>query len=150
MNTIPTPPEDEELERLSRIAAMTFVLARAFNLWNQRLESQARKLRQEHTQQTKMALADIENGCKKASRGLKHFENWALNCGQTESGHTGDAEALDAYLTDGAWVAYLAGATFNAAKYDPAVRMTVETMCKVKTKGAPLISWEDLQELRPK
>ena len=31
---------NDKLQELSRTAAMTFVLARAFNLWNNRLENQ--------------------------------------------------------------------------------------------------------------
>ena len=141
---------NEKLQELSRTAAMTFVLARAFNLWNNRLESQARKLKQCHTRETRLALSTIEDGAKKISFGLRHFEDWALNAGETESGHCGDFEAMEAYLIDGAWLAYLAGATFNAAKYDNSIRLTIESLCKNKTTSEPLIDWSVLEEMRPK
>lgn len=149
MEATPTPTREKQIEVLSRTAAVTFVLARAFNLWNKKLEAESRRLRMTHTHETKQALRFIEDGCKKASIGARHFEDWALEAGQTESGHCGDEQAYNSYLTDGAWLAYLAGATFNAAHEDDTIRLQIETLCKNKTKETPLISWEYLQELRP-
>ncbi len=141
--------QQEQEEQLSRTAAMVFTLARAFNLWNQRMESISKQMRLVHTQESKMALSTILDGTKKIETGLRHFENWALDAGVTESGHSGDAVALDAYLTDGAWLAYLAGATFNATRYDNMIRLTIESLCKNKTTGKPLIDWDVLSSLRP-
>ena len=141
---------DSKIMELSRTAAMTMVLARAFNLWNERLEKLARELRQQHTRESKMALGMIADGMAKAEIGLHHFEDWATESGVTESGHHGDFEACDAYLQDGAWLAYLAGASFNAAKYDENVRVQIDSLCKLRTKGEPLIAWETLNNMLPK
>lgn len=141
---------DDKFTELSRTAAMMLVMARAFNLWNKRLEKLAHELRHQHTRETKMALGMIEDGCKKATIGLNHFEDWATASGVTESGHTGDIEACDAYIKDAGWLAYLAGATFNAAKYDEDIRTKVDSMCKLATKGDPLIDWETLKQMLPK
>lgn len=149
--TAPKRPVDKEkaIDDLSKAAALTFVLARAFNLWNHKLEQKASKLQQVHTYETKHALSQIIDGCQKISKGLEHFEDWAIASGITESGHCGDQVAVDSYLTDGAWLAYLAGATFNAAAYDSSIRLTIESLCKVKTTGTPLLKWEGLNSLRP-
>lgn len=149
--TAPKRPVDKEkaIDDLSKAAALTFVLARAFNLWNTKLEQNALKLHQVHTEDSKWALHQIMDGCAKISKGLEHFEDWAIASGITESGHSGDQVAVDSYLTDGAWLAYLAGATFNAAAYDDQIRLTIESLCKVKTTGTPLVKWEDLNSLRP-
>lgn len=141
--------QEQKIQKLSRTAALTFVLARAFNLMNHELERQARQLRQEHTHTTRVALGRIQEGCEKISFGLKHFEDWALDAGITESGHCADGVAMESYLTDGAWLAYLAGATFNAAKYDDMIRLQIESLCKVKTTGEPLIEWSTLEKMRP-
>lgn len=140
----------DKFTELSRTAAMTLVLARAFNLWNERLEKLAHELKQQHTRESKMALGMIADGMKKAEIGLHHFEDWATTSGVTESGHHGDFEACDAYLKDGAWLAYLAGATFNAAKYNEDVCMQIDSLCKLATKGEPLIDWSTLKNLLPK
>lgn len=142
--------KEKALDELSRSAALTFVLARAFNLWNKSLENTASKLHQEHTEDSRWALHQILDGCAKISKGLEHFEDWAISAGVTQSGHSCDTVAADSYLVDGAWLAYLAGATFNAAAYDDQIRLTIESLCKVKTTGAPLIDWSKLDSFRPK
>lgn len=141
--------KEKALDELSRSAALTFVLARAFNLWNARLEDTAMKLHQVHTEDSKWALHQIMDGCAKISKGLEHFEDWAISAGVTQSGHSCDSVAADSYLVDGAWLAYLAGATFNAAAYDDTIRLTIESLCKVKTTGAPLVEWSKLDSFRP-
>lgn len=138
-----------DIDTLSRMAALTFVTARAFNLWNGKLETEAHKLHQQHTQDTRFALKQIADGCAKIHKGLEHFEDWGLSAGITKSGHSGDCETADAFLNDGAWVAVLSALAFNASAENEATRTIIESYCKSQVKGKPLIPYEIINSLKP-
>lgn len=138
-----------DINTLSRMAALTFVTARAFNLWNAKLEQEVKKLQQCHTYDTRFALRQIADGCAKISRGLEHFDDWGISAGITQSGHSGDCEAVDAFLNDGAWVAVLSGLAFNACAENDTARTIIESYCKSQVKGKPLIPYEIINSLKP-
>jgi len=140
---------EQHLENLSRVAALTFVTARAFQLWNKKLESEAKRLGHEHTHESKHALRQIADGCAKISHGLDHFEDWGLSVGVTKSGHCGDAEAVDAFLNDGAWLAVLSALSFNATAENEQARTVIESYCKSQVKGEPLIPYDIINSLKP-
>lgn len=142
--------KEEKLEEISRVAALMFTTARAFNLWNSQLEIMAHKLKMCHTHDTKYALGQIEDGCKKIAKGLEHFEDWAFNAAKTDSGHSQDAEALDAYLQDGSVIAVLSALLFNATACDKDARLKIETEMMLMIKNKPLISFDLIDKVRVK
>ena len=142
--------KEEKLEEISRVAALMFTTARAFNLWNAQLEIMAHKMKMCHTHDTKYALKQIEDGCKKISKGLEHFEDWAFNAAKTESGHYQDAEALDAYLQDGSVIAVLSALLFNATACDKDARLKIETEMMLMINSKPLISFDLIDKVRVK
>ena len=142
--------EEEKIEEISRVAALLFTTARAFNLWNAQLEFMAHKLKMCHTYETKYALGQIEDGCKKIAKGLEHFEDWAFNAAKTDSGHSQDAEALDAYLQDGSIIAVLSALLFNATACDKNARLKIESELLLMIKSKPLISFDLIDKVRVK
>ena len=142
--------KEQLLDDISHIAALTFVAARAFNLWNGQLENIARELKMRHTYDTKFALKQIESGCKQIEKGLSHFEDWAFNSGITESGHTQDADALDAYLSDGSFFAVLLAHVFNASIDDNESRSQIESLLKEMANKDIKISYDVIDKVRMK
>lgn len=142
--------KEQLLDDISHIAALTFVVARAFNLWNVQLENIARELKMRHTYDTKFALKQIESGCKQIEKGLSHFEDWAFNSGITESGHTQDADALDAYLSDGSFFAVLLAHVFNASIDDNESRSQIESSLKEMANKDIKIPYDVIDKVRMK
>ena len=142
--------KEQLLDDISHIAALTFVVARAFNLWNRQLENIARELKMRHTYDTKFALKQIESGCKQIGKGLNHFEDWAFNSGITESGHTQDADALDAYLSDGSFFAVLLAHVFNASIDDKEARSQIESLLKEMANKDIKIPYDVIDKVRMK
>lgn len=142
--------KEQLLDDISHIAALTFVAARAFNLWNGQLENIARELKMMHTYDTKFALKQIESGCKQIEKGLSHFEDWAFNSGITESGHTQDADSLDAYLSDGSFFAVLLAHVFNASIDDNESRSQIESSLKEMANKDIKIPYDVIDKVRMK
>ena len=142
--------KEQLLDNISHIAALTFVVARAFNLWNGQLENIARELKMRHTYDTKFALKQIESGCKQIEKGLSHFEEWAFNSGITESGHSQDADALDAYLSDGSFFAVLLAHVFNASIDDKESRSQIESSLKEMANKDIKIPYDVIDKVRMK
>ena len=142
--------KEQLLDDISHIAALTFVVARAFNLWNGQLENIARELKMRHTYDTKFALKQIESGCKQIEKGLSHFEEWAFNSGITESGHSQDADALDAYLSDGSFFAVLLAHVFNTSIDDKESRSQIESSLKEMANKDIKIPYDVIDKVRMK
>ena len=142
--------KEQLLDDISHIAALSFVAARAFNLWNVQLENIARELKMRHTYDTKFALKQIESGCKQIEKGLSHFEEWAFNSGITESGHSQDADALDAYLSDGSFFAVLLAHVFNASIDDKESRSQIESSLKEMANKDIKIPYDVIDKVRMK
>ena len=142
--------KEQLLDDISHIAALTFVAARAFNLWNVQLENIARELKMRHTYDTKFALKQIENGCKQIEKGLSHFEEWAFNSGITESGHSQDMEAFDAYMSDGSFFAVLLAHVFNASIDDKESRSQIESLLKEMANKDIKIPYDVIDKVRMK
>lgn len=142
--------KEQLLDDISHIAALTFVTARAFNLWNGQLENIAHELKMRHTYDTKFALKQIESGCKQIEKGLNHFEDWAFNSGVTESGHTQDADALDAYLSDGSFFAVLLAHVFNSSIDDKESRSQIESLLKEMANKDIKIPYDIIDKVRMK
>ena len=142
--------KEQLLDDISHIAALTFVVARAFNLWNGQLENIARELKMRHTYDTKFALKQIESGCKQIEKGLSHFEEWAFNSGITESWHSQDADALDAYLSDGSFFAVLLAHVFNASIDDKESRSQIESSLKEMANKDIKIPYDVIDKVRMK
>ena len=142
--------KEQLLDDISHIAALTFVAARAFNLWNVQLENIARELKMRHTYDTKYALKQIESGCKQIEKGLNHFEDWAFNSGITESGHTQDADALDAYLSDGSFFFFFFAHVFNASIDDKESRSQIESLLKEMANKDIKIPYDVIDKVRMK
>lgn len=136
--------EEEKIKVLTTLGALTFIVARSFNLYNRMFQAAAKQLRMEHTQERKMYLKMIEDGCDKCRIGLTNFEDWALDATAGE-----EEDGLNYYLQDGAWVAKLAALTFNASDYSPNVRLFIESYCMAQTKGEAKIPYEIIQALNP-
>ena len=134
--------EDEKIKILDTLGALMFVMARGFNLYNSMFMAAAKQLRFVHTQERKMYLKMIEDGCDKCRIGLTNFEDWALDAQD-------DANGLDYYLKDGAWAAQLIALSYNASDYNDNARLFIESWCKSQTKGDPSIPYEIINALKP-
>ena len=142
--------EDEKIKILDTLGALMFVMARGFNLYNSMFMAAAKQLRFVHTQERKMYLKMIEDGCDKCRIGLTNFEDWAFNSGITESGHTQDADALDAYLSDGSFFAVLLAHVFNASIDDKESRSQIESLLKEMADKDVKIPYDVIDKVRMK
>lgn len=120
--------DEEKLTEASKVAAIMFLSARAFNVWVELFSTEMFKLGMSLSYDKKYALKSINDGIAKIKFGIGKFEDWATDALLNEKGELDPIGSTDIFLEDGAWLAHMSAMLFNAAAHSDTKRQEIERM----------------------